>query len=47
MIKRDVLLKDHDDVLDGRCGVVIRTAAVLLGDGACSRDDEGQSGYQA
>jgi len=50
MIKRDVFLEDYDDMFDRRCGAnvmdVIRIAVLIVGDGACTRDRKGQSGYQ-
>jgi hypothetical protein len=50
MIERDVFLEDHNEMLDRRCGVDVMeigiAAVVIVGDGTCTRNREGQSGYQ-
>ena len=49
MIKRNVFLEDHDNMLDRRRGasIVGITAVPIVGDGACSCDREGQSGHKS
>src|ERR1700724_1644228 len=51
MVERDVFLEDHDNMFDRRCGLdamelVGIAAMAIVGDGTCTRDREGQSGYQ-
>ena len=50
MIERNVLLEDHDQMLDRRRGLdateIVAVAVVIFGDGAGAGDHESEGGYQ-